>query len=202
MFIDEKAGEINVKVVYHGPGLGGKTSCLQYVFSKTRPYVRSQMVSVASETERSLFFSFLPLTLPAIAGRRVRVWLFTVSGPVFYDSSRRLILKGADAVMFVADSQEERLEANVESLESLENMLATNLAYRQPIPRVFSYNKRDLPNAAPVAELEAALNLCGVHPSAATIAAHGVGVFEALKTLIRPVLVVVRRELGDAEPAG
>ena len=200
MFIDEKAGEIKVKLVYQGPGLGGKTTCLQYIFNKTRHEERGKMISLATETERALFFDFTSRSLGKIRGLRLRFHLYTVPGPVFHDVMRRMIMKGADGVMFVADSQRERAESNVESLAMMEEMLATGVAYRPEIPWVFSYNKRDLDNALPVAELAAMLNPEGRYPSVESVAPTGVGVFEGLKKLAMPVVATLRAELDGPTP--
>ncbi len=194
-FIDHKLREINCKLVYYGPGLGGKTSNLQYVFNKTRPEAKTKLISLATETERTLFFSFIPLSLVEIRGYRVRFHLYTVPGPVFYDTSRQLILKGVDGVVFVADSQEERLEADVESLENLESNLAIHGYDLAKVPLVLQYNKRDLPSAVAVAELDRELNTFK-RPAFEAVATTGVGVFETLKAIAKPVVQGLRG--GDA----
>lgn len=194
-FIDHKLREINCKLVYYGPGLAGKTSNLQFVYNKTRPEAKSKMISLATETERTLFFSFIPLSLAEIRGYRVRFHLYTVPGPVFYDTSRQLILKGVDGVVFVADSQEERFEADVESLENLESNLAVHGYELAKVPLVLQYNKRDLPGAVAVAELDRELNTLG-RPAFEAVASAGVGVFETLKGIARQVVQGLRA--GDA----
>jgi signal recognition particle receptor subunit beta len=157
-FINYSSREINCKIVYYGPGLCGKTTNLQYIYNKTNPEAKGKMISLATETERTLFFDFLPLSLGEIRGFKTRFHLYTVPGQVFYDASRKLILKGVDGVVFVADSQIERMDANIEAMQNLyENMTQHGYDLTR-IPFAIQYNKRDLPNAAPVAELQAALN--------------------------------------------
>ncbi len=156
--INYASREINCKIVYYGPGLGGKTTNLEHVYSKVAPDTRGKLISLATETERTLFFDFLPVDLGTIRGFKTRFHLYTVPGQVYYNASRKLILKGVDGLVFVADSQMERMEANVEAMQNLyDNM--TEYGYDvTKIPFVVQYNKRDLPNAAPVSELQAALN--------------------------------------------
>ena len=157
-FINYSSREINCKLVYYGPGLCGKTTNLQYIYNKTRPEAKGKMISLATETERTLFFDFLPLSLGEIRGFKTRFHLYTVPGQVFYDASRKLILKGVDGVCFVADSQDARFDANIESLENLRINLNEQGYELDNLPYVVQYNKRDLPNAMSVEELEAALN--------------------------------------------
>src|SRR5512146_3010135 len=156
-FINYATREINCKIVYYGPGLGGKTTNLQYIYNKTAPEAKGKMISLATEQERTLFFDFLPLSLREIRGFRTRFHLYRVPGQVFYDASRKLILKGVDGVIFVADSQIERIEANIESLENLRTNLAEQGYSLDKIPYVVQYNKRDLPSAAPMDELRGLL---------------------------------------------
>jgi signal recognition particle receptor subunit beta len=186
-FINYSSREINCKLVYYGPGLGGKTTNLQYIYEKTNPQARGKMISLATETERTLFFDFLPLSLGTIRGFRVRFHLYTVPGQVFYDASRKLILKGADGVVFVADSQEERMEANIESIENMMVHLKEHGYDPDKIPLVIQYNKRDLPNAAPVEELRKLLNPKGLMDFEA-VATRGDGVFDTLKAVAKLVL--------------
>lgn len=157
-FINYSAREINCKLVYYGPGLCGKTTNLQFIYNKTRPEAKGKMISLATETERTLFFDFLPLSLGEIRGFKTRFHLYTVPGQVFYDASRKLILKGVDGVCFVADSQLERMEANIESLDNLRINLEEQGYNLDTIPYVIQYNKRDLPSAVPVEELSQLLN--------------------------------------------
>src|SRR5437667_12346626 len=146
-FINYATREINCKIVYYGPGLGGKTTNIQHIYEKTSAAAKGKLISLATETDRTLFFDFLPLELGAIRGLRTRFHLYTVPGQVFYDASRRLILKGADGVVFVADSQESRLEANVESLQNLEKNLKEQGYELKAVPYVLQFNKRDLSTA-------------------------------------------------------
>jgi len=157
-FINYSSREINCKIVYYGPGLCGKTTNLQYIYANTNQNAKGKMISLATETERTLFFDFLPLSLGEIRGFKTRFHLYTVPGQVFYDASRKLILKGVDGVVFVADSQVERTEANVESVENLRTNLSEQGYDLDKIPYVIQYNKRDLPNAAPIRDLQSALN--------------------------------------------
>src|SRR3974377_1795915 len=152
-FINYSSREINCKIVYYGPGLCGKTTNLQYIYNKTNPETKGKLISLSTETERTLFFDFLPLNLGEIRGFKARFQLYTVPGQVFYDASRKLILKGVDGVVFVADSQFERNEANSESLENLRTNLSEQGYNLDKLPYVIQYNKRDLPNVADVAEL-------------------------------------------------
>jgi signal recognition particle receptor subunit beta len=156
--INYASREINCKLVYYGPGLGGKTTNLEFVYNKVAPDTRGKMVSLATETERTLFFDFLPVDLGTIRGFKTRFHLYTVPGQVYYNASRKLILKGVDGVVFVADSQIERMEANIESMQNLYDNMAEYGYDLTKIPFVIQYNKRDLPNAAPVKDLQAQLN--------------------------------------------
>ena len=191
-FINYSSREINVKLVYYGPGLCGKTTNLQYIYKKTNPDAKGKMISLATETERTLFFDFLPLALGEIRGFKTRFHLYTVPGQVFYDASRKLILKGVDGVIFVADSQVERMESNVESIENLRINLAEQGYNLDNIPYVIQYNKRDLPNVAPVAEMDKLLNPKGL-PSFEAVAMTGVGVFDTLKNLAKQVLFELKK---------
>jgi len=191
-FINYSSREINCKLVYYGPGLCGKTTNLQYIYNKTNPEAKGKMISLATETERTLFFDFLPLSLGEIRGFKTRFHLYTVPGQVFYDASRKLILKGVDGVIFVADSQIERLEANQESIENLRTNLAEQGYSLEKIPYVIQYNKRDLPNIVPVEELRALLNPMTV-PDYEANARVGVGVFDTLKAVSKLVLTELKR---------
>lgn len=156
--INYASREINCKLVYYGPGLGGKTTNLEFVYNKVAPGSRGKMISLATETERTLFFDFLPVDLGTIRGFKVKFHLYTVPGQVYYNASRKLILKGVDGVVFVADSQLERMEANIEAMQNLYDNMAQHGYDLTKLPFAIQYNKRDLPNAAPIAELQAALN--------------------------------------------
>jgi signal recognition particle receptor subunit beta len=186
-FINYSSREINCKIVYYGPGLCGKTTNLQFIYNKTNPDLKGKMISLATETERTLFFDFLPLALGQIRGFKTRFHLYTVPGQVFYDASRKLILKGVDGVVFVADSQIERMEANLESLDNLRINLDEQGYKLDDTPYVVQYNKRDLPNAAPLDEIRQALNPTGA-PDFEACATVGTGVFETLKAVARGVL--------------
>jgi signal recognition particle receptor subunit beta len=192
-FINYSAREINCKLVYSGPGLCGKTTNLKYIYEKTAADAKGKMISLATETERTLFFDFLPLALGEIRGFKTRFHLYTVPGQVFYDASRKLILKGVDGVVFVADSQEERFEANVESLENLKANLREQGYDYDKIPIVLQYNKRDLPNAVSVESLRESLNPTGKLPDFEAAAQSGKGVFETLKALARLVLQELKK---------
>ncbi|HET9598952.1 MAG TPA: ADP-ribosylation factor-like protein [Anaeromyxobacteraceae bacterium] len=191
-FINYSSREINCKIVYYGPGLCGKTTNLQYVYAKTNPDAKGKMISLATETERTLFFDFLPLSLGEIRGFKTRFHLYTVPGQVFYDASRKLILKGVDGVVFVADSQLERMEANLESIENLRVNLAEQGYDLDRVPYVVQYNKRDLPNVVDVPELHKALNPRNV-PEFSAVAPTGVGVFDTLKSVAKLVLTELKK---------
>ncbi|MFC1855655.1 ATP/GTP-binding protein [Thermodesulfobacteriota bacterium] len=191
-FINYSSKEINCKIVYYGPGLCGKTTNLQFIYEKTNPQTRGKMISLATETERTLFFDFLPIALGEIRGFKVRFHLYTVPGQVFYDASRKLILKGVDGVVFVADSQVERMEANIESIENLRDNLVEHGYNLDELPFVIQYNKRDLPNVVSVEELREALNEKEV-PDYEGCGTTGVGVFETLKAIAKEILVVLKR---------
>jgi mutual gliding-motility protein MglA len=182
-FINYMAREINCKIVYYGPGLCGKTTNLQYIYERTNPDAKGKMISLATETDRTLFFDFLPLALGEIRGFKTRFHLYTVPGQVFYDASRKLILKGVDGVVFVADSQVGRIEANQESVENLRTNLAEQGYSLDKIPYVIQYNKRDLPEM---------LNPTTV-PDFEGVARTGVGVFDTLKAVAKLVLTELRK---------
>jgi len=191
-FINYASREINCKIVYYGPGLCGKTTNLQLVYQKTSPDARGKMISLATETERTLFFDFLPLALGEIRGFKTRFHLYTVPGQVFYDASRKLILKGVDGVVFVADSQEERSDANIESLDNLRFNLMEQGYDLDKLPYVIQYNKRDLPNVMPVEEMRRELNTTNV-PDFEACATTGEGVFETLKAVAKLILIDLKR---------
>jgi signal recognition particle receptor subunit beta len=191
-FINYSSREINCKIVYYGPGLCGKTTNLQYIYAKTNPEAKGKMISLETETERTLFFDFLPLSLGEIRGFKTRFHLYTVPGQVFYDASRKLILKGVDGVVFVADSQAERMDANFESLDNLRDNLREHGYDLNAIPYVVQYNKRDLPNAADVGYMRQLLNPTSV-PDFEAVATTGVGVFDTLKAVAKQVLIELKR---------
>jgi signal recognition particle receptor subunit beta len=191
-FINFVAREINCKIVYYGAGLGGKTTNLQWIFDQTLGKKGGKMISLATETDRTLFFDFLPLDLGTVRGFKTRFHLYTVPGQVFYDASRKLILRGVDGVIFVADSQEERMDANYEALENLYENLKEHGYDFMKIPYVLQLNKRDLPSALAIEELKKALLKKG-EPTFEAIAYKGVGVFETLKECGRLVLSELKK---------
>jgi signal recognition particle receptor subunit beta len=191
-FINYVAREINCKIVYYGPGLGGKTTNLQYVYQITDSDNKGKMISLATETERTLFFDFLPIDLGQIRGFRTRFHLYTVPGQVFYDASRKLILRGVDGIVFVADSQEERLDANLESISNLVLNLKEHGFDLSKIPYALQLNKRDLPNTLPVEDLKQQLLVKG-EPVFEAVATQGIGVLDTLKAVARQVLVELRK---------
>jgi len=185
--INYASREINCKIVYYGPGLGGKTTNLEYVYGRVRPETRGKLISLATEQERTLFFDFLPVDLGQIRGFNTRFHLYTVPGQVYYNASRRLILKGVDGIAFVADSQVERMDANITSMQNLFENLADYGLDPLQLPIVIQYNKRDLPNIVPVEELRRQLNPAG-WPEFEAIAVQGEGVFDTLKAVSKMVL--------------
>src|SRR5687768_10793935 len=193
--------EITAKVVYYGPGLCGKTTNLQFVYDSLPSNNKSKMLSLATKTDRTLFFDFLPLDLGKIRGMRTKLHLYTVPGQVYYNSTRQLVLKGADGIVFVADSQDVALDANVESMQNLEDNLKRQGSRRREIPIVVQYNKRDLPNALPIAEIDRELNKLK-SPHHASVATTGLGVEETLKGITHLVLAHLVRKYGleGAEP--
>jgi hypothetical protein len=191
-FINFPAREINCKLVYYGPGLGGKTANLQWIYDNTGNNLKGKMISLATETDRTLFFDFLPLDLGTVRGFKTRFHLYTVPGQVFYEASRKLILKGADGVVFVADSQEERLDANLETLDNLKEHLKEHNLDLMTIPYILQLNKRDLPNVLPVEELKKHVGVKG-EPTIEAIAINGTGIFETLKEVAKLVLAELRK---------
>ncbi len=191
-FINYASREINCKIVYYGPGLCGKTTNLQHIYDSTAPGAKGKLISLATETDRTLFFDFMPLELGTVRGFKTRFHLYTVPGQVFYDASRKLILKGVDGVVFVADSQEERMDANIESLYNLDENLKANGYDLQKIPYVLQLNKRDLPNVVPIEDLVGELRRKDeiVHEA---VASTGVGVFDTLKSVAKLVLTELRK---------
>jgi mutual gliding-motility protein MglA len=191
-FINYASREINCKIVYYGPGLCGKTTNLQYIYDSTAPQAKGKLISLATETDRTLFFDFMPLELGTVRGFKTRFHLYTVPGQVYYDASRKLILKGVDGVVFVADSQEERMDANIESLYNLEENLGTQGYDLNQIPYVLQLNKRDLPNVIPSEELTYELQRKD-EPTFEAVATNGTGVFDTLKAVAKQVLTELRK---------
>ena len=194
-FINYSSREINCKIVYYGPGLCGKTTNLQYIYNKTNPETKGKLISLSTETDRTLFFDFLPLSLGEIRGFKTRFHLYTVPGQVFYDASRKLILKGVDGVVFVADSQRERMDANIESIFNLEQNLKQHGYDLIKIPYVLQLNKRDLPNVVSMEDLKAELTRKG-EPAFEAVANRGIGVFDTLKAVAKQVLLELRKTSG------
>lgn len=191
-FINYAAREIHCKIVYYGPGLGGKTTNIQYIYDITNSESKGKLISLATETDRTLFFDFLPLDLGTIRGFKTRFHLYTVPGQVFYDASRKLILKGADGVIFVADSQEEREDANIESISNLKVNLKENGFDIMTIPYALQLNKRDLPSAMPVEALLKELRVKD-EPYFEAIAIKGIGVLETLKAVAKQVIMKLKK---------
>ncbi len=185
--INYSSREINCKIVYYGPGLCGKTTNIQYVYNKVAPETKGKLITLATEMDRTLFFDFLPLELGTVRGFKTRFHLYTVPGQVYYDASRKLILRGVDGIVFVADSQMSRYDANIESLYNLhENLEEYNLQVEE-LPFVIQYNKRDMPEIIGLEDLEEELNPEG-YPSLEAVAINGVGVFDTLKTVAKGIL--------------
>ena len=185
--INYASREINCKIVYYGTGLGGKTTNLEYIYSRVNPETKGKMISLATETERTLFFDFLPIDLGEIRGFKTRFHLYTVPGQVYYNASRKLILKGVDGIIFVADSQRERGEANIEAMHNLYENLESYGYDLQKLPFAIQYNKRDLANTLPLEELRAQINPMEV-PDFEAVALEGKGVFETLKCVSKMVV--------------
>ncbi|MCK5003716.1 MAG: GTPase domain-containing protein [Candidatus Aminicenantes bacterium] len=194
-FLNYSTKEINFKIVYYGPGLSGKTTNIKEIYNKIKQDNKGKLVSLATETERTLFFDFFPLDLGTISGYKVKFHLYTVPGQIYYSSSRKLILKGVDGVVFVADSQRERFEANIESLnDMLENLREYNLQFEE-LPYILQLNKRDLPNITPANELIETLRRKG-EPVVEAVAMKSTGVIETLKAISRLVMKDVKAKLG------
>ena len=193
--------ELTAKIVYYGPGLCGKTTNLQYIFDNLPGSVKGKMLSLATKTDRTLFFDFLPLDLGEIRGMKTRIQLYTVPGQVFYNETRRLVLKGADGVVFVADSQKQMAEANLDSYKNLEENLRVHSIRLAEMPLVVQYNKRDLPGVAPVTEMNGALNLYG-SPYYESVATTGIGVQDTLKAITKLVLLHLTKKYDTRRQAG
>ena len=191
-FINYASREINCKIVYYGPGLCGKTTNIQWIYEQAHPEKKGKLVSLATETDRTLFFDFLPLDMGMVKGFKVRFHLYTVPGQVFYDASRKLILRGCDGVIFVADSQRARMEANIESIANLATNLKENGFDIRSMPYVLQLNKRDMPSAAPVTEMERLLRFRN-EPMIEGVANQGTGVIETLKACARQILLELQK---------
>ena len=194
MYINWALQQINLKIVYYGPGVSGKTTNLLYIHSKVAPELKGELVSLQTQEDRTIFFDFLQLEVGKIKGKKPKFNLYTVPGQVYYAYSRKVILNGVDGVVFVADSQFDRLEANLETLNDLENNLRQDGHKMHEFPWVIQYNKRDLPNVAPIQYLQLKLNKVNV-PYFEAVATQGNGVFETLKAVINLVVANVRKKL-------
>ncbi len=194
-FLNYSTREINFKIVYYGPGLSGKTTNIKYIYEKVKNDNKGKLVSLATETERTLFFDFFPLDLGTIKDYKVRFHLYTVPGQIYYSASRKLILRGVDGLVFVADSQTERFEANIESIQDmLENLSDYKIDFAS-IPYILQLNKRDLPNITPANELIAALRKKN-EPVLEGVASRGDGVVETLKAISRLIMIEVKNKIG------
>lgn len=185
--INRASREISCKIVFYGPGLGGKTTNLRKIYQKVDPQAKSQLISLATELDRTLFFDFMPLDLGTIQGFKTKFHLYTVPGQVFYNASRKLVLRGVDGIVFVADSQRERYEDTLASFSNLKENLAEMSLSLDTVPLVIQYNKRDLPNIVSLDELKSQLNGNNL-PDFEAVASQGIGVFETLKEIARQVL--------------
>jgi signal recognition particle receptor subunit beta len=185
--INRASREISCKIVFYGPGLGGKTTNLRQIYQKVDPQAKSQLISLATELDRTLFFDFMPLDLGTIQGYKTKFHLYTVPGQVFYNASRKLVLRGVDGIVFVADSQQERYEDTLASFANLKENLAEMSLSLDTVPLVIQYNKRDLPNIVSLDELKSQLNGNNL-PDFEAVASQGIGVFETLKEIARQVL--------------
>jgi mutual gliding-motility protein MglA len=201
VFFNYATMQMAAKIVYYGPGLCGKTTNLHHIYTKTSPQSRGEMVSLETETDRTLFFDLLPIDVGVIGGFKTRLQLYTVPGQVFYNTTRKLVLKGVDGIVFVADSQKAMLEANIESLNNLRENLHEIGINLDEIPLVFQLNKRDLPNIATVHEMLAVLDPERRYEYTESIASTGVGVFETLKLISKLTLRTLRRRMTGEEPA-
>lgn len=196
MFINYAQREIILKIVYYGPGLCGKTTNIKFIYSATKPDARGKLISLETKQERTLFFDFLPLELPAIRGFKTRLHLYSVPGQLFYSASRKLIMNGADGVIFVADSQRARKEANIISMDDLKENLEVYSYDIDKIPFVIQYNKRDLPTAMPLDELKEDLNPGAKYQDfeACAVAPDGPGVYDTLKAVVKMILIRLKKE--------
>jgi hypothetical protein len=193
-YVNYASREINCKIVYYGPGLGGKTTNLQYIYERTNPNLKGKLISLATETDRTLFFDFMPLDLGTIKGFKTRLHLYTVPGQVFYNASRKLILKGVDGIIMVSDSQVERMDANLESLDNLKENLKEHGYDLMQIPYVLQLNKRDLNNIVSVEEMKKKL-MIDEEPVIEAVAIQGIGVFSTLKTVSKLVLLDLKKKM-------
>jgi len=191
-FVNFATKEINCKIVYYGPGLSGKTTNIKWIYEHVKPEHKGEMITLATETERTLFFDFVPIEVSNVKGFKVRFHLYTTPGQIIYQASRKLILKGVDGIVFVADSQEERHDANLDTLEDMIENLKDYDINIEEIPLVFQYNKRDLPNILPVEVLRRDLNRWN-RPDFEAIATKGIGVLETFKEITKQVLQTIKK---------
>jgi signal recognition particle receptor subunit beta len=191
--------QMTVKVVYYGPGLCGKTTNLQFIYGHTTPNSRGEMVSLETKADRTLFFDLLPIEVGTIAGFKTKIQLYTVPGQVFYNTTRKLVLKGVDGIVFVADTQRPMLQSNVESLANLKTNLAELGIVIDTVPMVFQYNKRDLQDVCTVKELDATLNSREI-PRVEAAALTGLGVFETLREISKLTLGALKKQLEEGSP--
>jgi mutual gliding-motility protein MglA len=201
VFFNYATMQMAAKIVYYGPGLCGKTTNLHHIYAKTSPQSRGEMVSLETETDRTLFFDLLPIDVGVIGGFKTRLQLYTIPGQVFYNTTRKLVLKGVDGIVFVADSQSAMLDANIDSLRNLRENLGEIGLSLDDIPLVLQLNKRDLPNVAPAETIVNALDPEGKYEHIEAVAATGVGVFETLKLISKLTLRTLRRRMTGDEPA-
>jgi len=194
MFINWALQEINLKIVYYGPGMSGKTTNLEYIHSKLDPSLTGELVTLKTKEDRTIFFDFMQIEVGRIKGKKPKFNLYTVPGQVYYASSRKIILNGVDGIVFVADSQKDRMEGNIETLLDLEQNLKSMGQSLENFPWVIQYNKRDLPNIEPVEVLQKKLNFFNV-PHHEAVAIKGIGVFDTLKAIINLVVQYVQKQL-------
>jgi signal recognition particle receptor subunit beta len=187
-FINKIAKEVNLKIVYYGAGLSGKTTNIEYIYKKVDPTKRGNLISLKTETERTLFFDFMPVDIGKVGNMNIRVHLYSVPGQVFYDHSRKLILKNVDGIVFVVDAQMERMDANIESFSNLKKNLLMNSVLFEKMPLVVQYNKLDLPNAAPLEEMKKLFNPNAKYPEFVASALSGEKVFDTFKTIVKMVI--------------
>lgn len=200
-FINHVSKEINVKIVYYGPGLSGKTTNIVYIHKRLKPDCRGKLISLATQTDRTLFFDFLPINMGEIGGYKLRFHLYTVPGQIFYNATRKMVLKGVDGIVFVADSQKQMLDDNIESLRNLEENLKEYGRSLEDIPFVIQFNKRDLPDAMDLEELYQRLNRLKV-PFFKAVATEGVGVFETLTAICRLVIKKIKESTEFSSSLG
>jgi signal recognition particle receptor subunit beta len=198
MFVHWGLNEIHLKIVYYGPGLGGKTANLQYIHSRIDPALKSDIVELKTREDRTIFFDFLQLEIGKIDGKKPKFNIYTVPGQVHYDSTRKIVLNGVDGIVYVADSQQEMMDANLDTLLDLERHLIQEGKTLETFPWVLQYNKRDLPSAEPIVEMATKLNFFGV-PAFEAVATEGKGVFVTLKEVIKVVVSNVQSRVAKAK---